>query len=96
MDEAGLDGLRAELAALEAEEARVSAERRHLHRQLDFGFASETTRAREREVSDHRRDLHGRIDALRERLGLPVGPQPSSEGISVEQNDAQGLAPLDY
>ena len=75
MEEARLDDLRKELTVLEDEEKRASAERRHLHRQMDFGFATETTRAREREVSSHRRDLHGRIDALRQRLGLPVGPQ---------------------
>jgi hypothetical protein len=75
MEDAGFDDLRKELAVLEDEEKRISAERRHLHRQLDFGFATETTRAREQEVSSHRRELHRRIDALRERLGLPVGPQ---------------------
>ena len=75
MEEAGLDDLREELAVLESEERRLSAERRHLHRQMDFGFATETTRAREQEVSSRRRELHRRIDALRERLGLPVGPQ---------------------
>ena len=53
--EANLDELREDLAALEAEEVRVSAERRHLHRKIDFGFATETTRTREREVSDRRR-----------------------------------------
>jgi chromosome segregation ATPase len=78
--EVDLDQLRKDLAALEAEEARVSAERRNLHRQIDFGFATETTRAREREVSDRRRELHGRIDELRERLNLPTGPrQPLAE-----------------
>jgi uncharacterized protein involved in exopolysaccharide biosynthesis len=75
MEDANLGDLRSELAALEAEEARVSAERRHLHQQIDFGYAGESTRAREREVSDHRRDLHSRIDALRERLGLTVGAE---------------------
>jgi len=35
-----------ELVALEAEE------RRRLHQQIDFGYASETTRAREQEVSN--------------------------------------------
>ena len=64
MEEATLDALRVELAALEAEEAHVSAERRRLHDRIDYGFATETTRAREREVSDHRRQLHRRIDAL--------------------------------
>ena len=80
MDDAGLDDLRKELAVLEDEEKRISAERRHLHRQLDFGFATETTRAREHQVSRNRRELHRRIDALRTRLGLPVGPlRPSAE-----------------
>jgi len=79
MEEATLDALRVELAALEAEEAHVSAERRRLHDRIDYGFATETTRAREREVSDHRRQLHRRIDALRERLGMPSGPAATSE-----------------
>ena len=69
------DRLRKDLAALEAEETNVSAERRHLQRQIDFGFATETTRVREREVSDHRRQLHRRIDELRELLSMPSGPQ---------------------
>ena len=80
----GLDDLREELAALEDEEKRMSAERRHLHRQLDFGFATETTRAREHQVSRRRRELHIRIDALRERLGLPVGPQHPSPETNLE------------
>lgn len=75
MEDSALDDLRSQLAALEAEEARTSAERRNLHQQIDFGYASGSTRAREREVSDRRRELHDRIDALRERLGLPAGPQ---------------------
>lgn len=75
----------AELAALEEEEAQVSAERRHLHRQIDFGYASETTRAREREVSDHRRELHARIDAIRENLGRRAGPRQTSTWAALEQ-----------
>lgn len=85
MDEGGLNGLREELVSLEAEEARVSAERRHLHRQIDFGFASEKTRACEREVSDRRRELHRQIDALRKVLGLPVGPQRKSLAPDVDR-----------
>jgi hypothetical protein len=85
MEEANFGDLRAELAALEAVEARVSAERRHLHRQIDFGYASETARARERELSGHRRELHRRIDALRERLGMPAGPQRASAQTSLDQ-----------
>lgn len=68
MDEAGVDDLRGQLAELEAEAARLSAVRDRLHDQIDFGFASEATQAREREVSDERRRLHERIDSLRERL----------------------------
>jgi predicted nucleic acid-binding Zn-ribbon protein len=70
MDEASLDEFRKELATLEAEEALISAKRRHLHQQIDFGFASEETRAFEREISDERRQLHKRIDVLRELLGV--------------------------
>jgi hypothetical protein len=83
--EENLSALRAELAALEEEEARLSAERRHLHRQIDFGFASETTRSREREVSDRRRDLHGRIDAIRESLGMQAGPTRASSEPGLDQ-----------
>ena len=67
MDEAEL---RQELARLEAEEAFVSAQRRNLHQKIDFGYATDETRAREREISDHRRELHRKIDSLRELLGV--------------------------
>ena len=70
MEETGIDELRQELTQLEAEEARLSAARDRLHHQIDFGFATESSRSREREVSDERREVHRRIDALRERLGL--------------------------
>jgi regulator of replication initiation timing len=66
--EASLDDLRAELADLMTEEARLSASRRHLQHQIDFGFESATSREREREVSDERREIHRRIDALRELI----------------------------
>jgi hypothetical protein len=88
MEDACLDDLREELAVLEEEEKRISAERRHLHRQMDFGFATETTRAWEQEVSSHRRELHRRIDALRERLGLPPGPPPAT---GIEDTKSRGL-----
>jgi chromosome segregation ATPase len=68
MAEPSLDDLRSELSDLEAEEARLSAARKRLQDQIDFGFESGTTRAREREVSDERQELHRRIDGLRERL----------------------------
>jgi chromosome segregation ATPase len=91
MEEANLDDLRKELAALEAEEAHVSAERRRLHDRIDYGFATETTQAREREVSEHRRQLHRRIDELRERLGMTSGrPASSSHEPSVEQVPRHG------
>ena len=69
MDMATLDGLRAELAQLLAEQERLTAERQRLHDKIDFGFGNDETRAREREVSDARQDLHRRIEALRERIG---------------------------
>ena len=68
MDESSLNDLRKELAVLEAEEERLSAERDRLHHQMDFGFESGTTREREREVSVARRDLHQRIDLVRKIL----------------------------
>jgi hypothetical protein len=71
--EAGTEDLRGELAGLEAEEARLSAARSHLQRQIDFGFETASTREREREVSDQRRALHRRIDALRELLRSQQG-----------------------
>lgn len=66
--EAGIDDLQGEIAGLEAEEARLSAVRRHLQHQIDFGFESSTTRDREREVSDERQEVHRRLDSLRELL----------------------------
>jgi 50S ribosomal subunit-associated GTPase HflX len=66
--ETGLDDLRAELAELEAEEKRVSAVRRRLHHQIDFGFGSESSREREREISEERQQIHRRIAFLRELL----------------------------
>jgi uncharacterized protein YlxW (UPF0749 family) len=69
MEETSPDGLRAELARLEADERRLSAERKSLHNKIDFGYGTEATRAREREVSDERHELHRRIDALRQQLG---------------------------
>ena len=66
--EATIDDLRRELAGLETEEARLSAVRRHLQHQIDFGFESGTTREREREVSDERQEIHRRIESIRELL----------------------------
>jgi septal ring factor EnvC (AmiA/AmiB activator) len=68
MTEASLDDLRRELGRLEAEEAKVSAMRGRLQHQIDFGFETNSTREREREISNERQELHQRIDALRERL----------------------------
>ena len=64
MDEASLSDLRQELAALQAQEEQLSAERDRLHHQIDFGFESGATRERELEVSAARRELHERIDLL--------------------------------
>ncbi|HET9115794.1 MAG TPA: hypothetical protein VFN33_06845 [Gaiellaceae bacterium] len=69
MDRTNLDGLRAELAELVAEQERLRAERRRLHDKIDFGFGNDETRAREREISAARQDVHRRIEDLRERIG---------------------------
>jgi hypothetical protein len=58
----------AELNRLEQEEQALSQFRRRLHEQIDNGFPNEFTIRREREVSDRRRQLHARIDALRSAL----------------------------
>ena len=63
-----IDDLRGELAALEAKAALLSQMRSHLHHQIDFGFESSTTREREREVSDERKEIHEQIDSLKETL----------------------------
>jgi hypothetical protein len=68
MENASIDDLRGELAVLEARAARLSAQRSHLHHQIDFGFESSTSRQREREVSDERNAVHQQIDELRELL----------------------------
>ncbi len=79
MEEANLAGLRAELALLEAQEALFSAKRRHLHDQIDFGYATDEARSREREISVERRRLHGRIAELRELLGTEEPMNLSSD-----------------
>lgn len=74
MEQASQDALREQLSVLEAEEVRLTAVRRRLHDQIDFGFATEETREREREVSNERRQVHDRINSLRALLGAkPVG-----------------------
>ncbi len=71
MDETDFHAFREELAALEAIEAGLSAERRRLHQQIDFGYSeSESLRVREREISDERRALHRRISELQKLLGV--------------------------
>jgi hypothetical protein len=68
MESPSIDDLRAELSVLEAKAARLSTMRSHLHHKIDFGFETSTTREREREISDERRELYERIDSLRELL----------------------------
>ena len=69
MDGINVQGLRAELALLEAQETLVSAKRRHLHNQIDLGYGGDEARTREREISAERQQLHRRIYELRELLG---------------------------
>ena len=79
--------LREELANLEAEEARVSAERRRLHQRIDFGYSvSGSLRARERGVSDERQALHRRIDELRKLLGIEtVARSAAGKPVAVRE-----------
>lgn len=62
------DELLAELMQLDREESELSAARARLHDRLDLGFPNELSRKRERQISDERRELHRRIDALRAQL----------------------------
>jgi len=68
MENASVEGLRTELALLEAQEAQISAKRRHLHNRIDFRYGTDTAETHEREISEERRRLHGRIDEVRELL----------------------------
>ena len=102
MDGASLDELREELATLEATEKQISAERRRLHHQIDYGFATAATVAREREVSDERRQLHHRIDALRELLQArgssddePTAPDSSLSALGQWSGISPELTPID-
>ena len=79
-----MHGLRDELASLEEAKAHPSPERRRLHQQIDNGYASESTRASERQVSDQRLELHRRIAALRERLGV------TEESVVASSSDWMG------
>ena len=68
-----------ELDQLEAQERAVSAARRKLHDRLS-SFPNEVTVQKEQELSQERRELHARIDALRARrseLRRRHGEQPS-------------------
>ena len=73
MEDPSIAELRGELAALEAKATGLSRTRSHLHRQIDFGFETSCSRDREREVSDERRELHQRIDSLKEVLRTQAG-----------------------
>lgn len=80
--------------ALEAAEARISAERRRLHERIDFGYgASESLLAREREVSDERQALHRRIDSLREQLGAETASGSSAAGTATIRELTPELEP---
>jgi chromosome segregation ATPase len=68
MQRPSIEDLRGELADLQAKAARLSQTRSHLHHQIDFGFETGTTREREREVSDERKELHRQIDSLKETI----------------------------
>ena len=68
MQHPSIEDLRIELADLEAKAARLSQVRSHLHRQIDFGFETTTTRERELEVSSERNELHRQIDSLKKTL----------------------------
>lgn len=87
MDETDLQAFHDELTALEAIEARLSAERRRLHQQIDFGYSeSESLRLREREVSDRRQALHRRIDSLQTLLGIEkTAVPPAGNGATVHE-----------
>lgn len=67
-EQPSIEDLRGELALLEARAAHLSQVRSHLHHQIDFGFESSTTREREREVSEERKEIHDQIDSLKEIL----------------------------
>ncbi len=58
------DDLDEQLAALEAEERELSAQRRRLHDRL-ASFPNDVSMQQERELSRQRSDLHVRIDAIR-------------------------------
>lgn len=75
--------VRAELAELEVKAVRLSAIRSRLQDQIDYGYASDATRAREREISAERRLLHRQIDSLRQLLDLSPGPPKKDEPLGV-------------
>jgi hypothetical protein len=90
--EAALDAL---LAEAEAEEKLVSQQRRILFDRIDVCIDDryrERYRVQEREISERRRELHARIDALRaERDALsirknvpaPTTPAPETPTLSL-------------
>lgn len=93
MDGASLDELRTELATLVATEKQISAERRRLHNQIDYGYANAEALAREREVSDERRRLHQRIDSLRELLHAEGLEPTTSDSSRTALGQWSGISP---
>jgi len=70
MERPSIDDLRGQIADLEDQAARLSATRSRMHDKIDRGFETATTRERERELSNERKELHERIDSLKEALRL--------------------------
>ena len=75
-----------QLARLQEEERAVSLQRRRLQDRIDLFLGGGAThdvagdelhqlRARERELSERRRELHGQIDVLRARMDADAGPE---------------------
>ncbi len=82
------------LAKLEAEEESLSRMRRRLFDRIDLGVDGghkDRLRAQERELSDERRALHARIDALRaERDALYLQLQLAALADKVEADPPDG------
>jgi hypothetical protein len=62
------DQLAVEISRLEHQASSLSRARERLHDRIDRGFGNDAKLRQEREISDARRELYGRIDALRAQL----------------------------
>jgi septal ring factor EnvC (AmiA/AmiB activator) len=88
VNQASLDELRQELETLEADEKRISTERRRLHNTIDYGFATPETVARSGKSRTNA------TDSTADRLAPRASPSKGSPGGQRRSRAAQCSEPV--